>query len=137
MRHSPSAQQTPTPPATSQSPSLLVKLVAGLSPAEQAAVIFRNGGTEILTVPALRLHVIAVAPADVSTLLARYLSDPAVERAEENKTRVWEALPSDPLYSAQWALPRIGWDTVFGGITPQGTARVATLDTESTAGIPI
>jgi hypothetical protein len=121
------AAQTTTP--TSQSPSLLVKLVPGLSDAEQAAIIFRNGGTEIAALPALRLHVIAVAPADVATVLARFLSDPAVERAEENQTRVWEALPSDPLYSAQWALPKIGWDSVFGAITPQGTARVAILDT--------
>ena len=46
-----------TPPATS---SLLVKLISGLSPAEQGAVITRNGGNEVNSIVALRLHVIEV-----------------------------------------------------------------------------
>src|SRR4029453_12586064 len=37
--------------------------------------------------------------------------------------------PSDPLYQNQWALPRIGWDLVFGNLVPTGAAKVAVLDT--------
>jgi len=42
--------------APSGTTSLIVKLVGGLLPEEQADVIASNGGIEISTVPALRLH---------------------------------------------------------------------------------
>src|SRR3989442_2310828 len=58
-----------TPPATS---SLLVKLISGLSPAEQGAVIVRNVGIEVNSIPALRLHVIEVPNADLTTILQKY-----------------------------------------------------------------
>ncbi|MGH2362595.1 MAG: S8 family serine peptidase, partial [bacterium] len=101
----------PPPPPTS---SLIVKLVAGLSADEQAAVIARNGGVEISTIAALRLHVIQVPTDELATTLAAYQADPQVIRAEENKTRRSEAAPADPLYVSQWALPQIAWDQVFG-----------------------
>src|SRR3989441_2755878 len=109
--------------------SLLVKLVDGLSPALQADVIARNGGVERSVIPALRLHVIDVPPSDLAAVRANYLADPRVVSVEENRTRVWEAVPADPLYVYQWALPRIGWDQVFGKVAPAGTATVALLDT--------
>src|SRR5713101_1509282 len=115
-----------TPPATS---SLLVKLVSGLSPAEQGAVIARNGGIEVNSIVALRLHVIEVPAADESTILQKYQADPQVESAEVNKKRRVEGIPSDTLYGTQWALPKIGWDTVYGTIHPTNTAIVAVLDT--------
>src|SRR5207249_1936927 len=118
-------------PANAQSAgsSLLVKLAAGLSPEQQAAVISRNGGIEISSIPALRLHVIQAAPADLPQILARYQADPQVVNAEENKTRQSQAFPADPLYPNQWSLPKIGWDQVFGTVTPMGSAIVAVLDT--------
>ena len=115
--------------AQSTGSSLLVKLAAGLSPAQQAEVIARNGGIEISSIPALRLHVIQVAPADLPQILARYQADPQVVNAEENKTRQSQAFPADPLYPNQWSLPKIGWDLVFGTVTPTGSAIVAVLDT--------
>ena len=39
------------------------------------------------------------------------------------------AAPSDPAYADQWALPKIGWDNVFGSLAPSGTAKLAVLDT--------
>src|SRR5438093_3918287 len=119
-----SAAQTP-----SSTSSLLVKLVDGLSAQEQADVIARNGGVEISSIPALRLHVIQVAPADLPQFLANYQADPQVVNAEENKTRQSQAFPTDPLYPNQWSLPKIGWDQVFGAVTPMGSAIVAVLDT--------
>src|SRR5438105_9696894 len=109
--------------------SLLVKLVDGLSPALQADVIARNGGIERSVIPALRLHVIDVLPSELAAVRANYQADPRVVSVEENRTRVWEAVPADPLYGYQWALPKIAWDQVFGNVTPTGTARVALLDT--------
>jgi len=119
-----SAAQTPSPTS-----SLLVKLVDGLSVQEQADVIARNGGVEISSIPALRLHVIQVAPADLPQVLANYQADPQVVNAEENKTRQSQAFPTDPLYPNQWALAKIGWDQVFGAVMPTGSAIVAILDT--------
>ena len=46
-----------TPSITS---TIMVKMVKGLTAAEQAAIIARNGGVEISSVPVLRLHVISV-----------------------------------------------------------------------------
>ncbi|PYN83538.1 MAG: hypothetical protein DMD96_02035, partial [Candidatus Rokuibacteriota bacterium] len=115
--------------AQSATSSLLVKLAAGLSPEQQAEVIARNGGLEISSIPALRLHVIQVAPADLPQVLPRYQADPQVVHAEENKTRQSQAFPADPLYPNQWSLPKIGWDLVFGNVTPTGSAIVAVLDT--------
>ncbi len=37
----------------------------------------------------------------------------------------------------QWALPRIGWDQVYGSVSPTGTATVAILDTGVDASTPI
>src|SRR5262245_20463923 len=92
------------------SSSLIVKLVVGLSPEQQAAVIARNGGIQTSSIPALRLHIIEVAAADFAATLARYHADPQVVSAEENKLRKSGAVPSDALYTSQWALPKIGWD---------------------------
>ena len=109
--------------------TLLVKLVVGLSVDQQRAVIARAGGVEISSIPVLRIHVVEVPTAALDSVLALYQADPQVQSVEVNKTRTSEAIPSDPLYANQWALPRIGWDQVFGTITPTGFATVALLDT--------
>jgi hypothetical protein len=75
--------------------SLLVRLVPGLSPAQQADVIARNGGIETSTVLALHLHVVAVATADLTTVLARYQADPLVQHVELKTTWQSETLRAD------------------------------------------
>ncbi|HEX2438147.1 MAG TPA: S8 family serine peptidase, partial [Methylomirabilota bacterium] len=72
---------------------------------------------------------IQVTADQLDPTLARYQADPQVQSAEANKLRLSESIPSDPFYMNQWALPRIGWDQVFGVITPTGPAKVALLDT--------
>jgi subtilisin family serine protease len=117
--------QTPPPPMS----SIIVKMVAGLTPAQQADVIARNGGIELSQIPAFRLHVIAVPTSDLAATLAAYQGDPQVQRAEENKVRQTETAPNDPLYPSQWYLPQINWDLAFGTVTPTGSSIVAILDT--------
>src|SRR5262249_2253163 len=117
--------QTP-PPAMS---SIIVKLVPGLTTAEQEDVIARNGGTEVSQIAALRLHVISAPTSDLATILAAYQPDPQLQRAEENKVRQTETAPNDPLYPVQWYLPQINWDTAFNTVTPTGSSVVAILDT--------
>ena len=118
--------QSDPPPATS---SIIVKLVDGLTVDQQADVVARNGGIERSAVPALRLHVIDIDADELDDMLASYRADPQVVRAEPNNIRQSNAIPSDPLYSQQWALPRIGWDLVFGNSLPGGSVVVAVLDT--------
>ena len=57
-----------------------------------------------------------------------------VVNAEENKTRQSQAFPADPLYPNQWSLPIIGWDQVFGNVTPTGSA-IAAAQTNTLEGI--
>src|SRR5437879_4203197 len=61
--------QTPGMPAN---PSLMVKMVAGLTAQQQADVVARNGGTEIKSVLALRLHVIEVLDEQLDGVYANY-----------------------------------------------------------------
>lgn len=120
-------------PATA---SLIVKTASGLSGVEQAMIIDRNGGSEVSSMPALRLHVVTVPLASLPLVLQNYQSDPQVERVEQNRTRKAEGIPGDLHYGVQWALPKIGYDKVFGTITAKGSARVALLDTGIDASHP-
>ena len=133
-----SAAVLPTFAAAQSAPtsSLIVKVVAGLTIDQQAEIVARNGGTLTSSIPALRLLIVVVAPEELAATLARYHADPQVQSAELNKTRTSEAVPNDPLYVNQWALPKIGWDQIFGVITPMGSAKVALLDTGVDASHP-
>ena len=121
------------PPAA----SLIVKMVQGLSAEEQLAVIERNGGVPKPSIPQLNMHVVEVPEADVEVVMERYKNDPAVASVELNQTRKVEGIPNDALLSDQWALPKIGWDQVYGNdVMPAGTAKVAILDTGIDAAHP-
>ena len=114
--------------------SLIIKLVDGLSAEEQAAVIARNGGVEVSSIPALRLHIVELPQDKLSEMLIKYKSDPQVQRAEENKKRKVEkykgnGTPNDHLYLYQWSLQKIGWDNIYSSVVPLGSATVAILDT--------
>jgi subtilisin family serine protease len=110
----------------------LVKFVAGTSDADQAAVLAAAGATEDSQVAALRLHTVTLPDGSVDQLVA----DPSVARVEAEETRAATAVPNDPDYGSQWALPKIGWDQAFGVIAPSGSATVALLDTGVDASHP-
>lgn len=116
--------------------NLSVKLVNGLSAAEQAAVIARNGGTEKKSIPALRLHVVAVPNQSLPLILQDYQNDPQVESVEVIRSRKAEGLSNDQHIGVQWALPKIDWELVYGMITPRYTAKIALLDTGIDAAHP-
>src|SRR5262245_3417617 len=67
--------------------SLLVKLVPGLTPAQQAEVIARNGGVETSAILPLRIHVVAVPTESLDAVMASYQADPQVQRVELNTKR--------------------------------------------------
>ena len=109
--------------------NLSVKMVAGLTAADQAAVIARNGGVEKSVVAPLRLHVVSVPTAGLPLILSDYKKDPQVESVEVIKARKAEGLPNDQHVGVQWSLSKIGWPDVYGKVSPKGTAMVALLDT--------
>ena len=47
------------------------------------------------------------------------LADGNVSRVEVDRVRTAEADPSDSGYADQWSLPKIGWNNVFGTVTPE------------------
>ncbi|MGB9082590.1 MAG: S8 family serine peptidase, partial [Desulfuromonadaceae bacterium] len=109
--------------------SLIVKMTSGLTVEEQTAVIARNGGVETSSVPALRLHIVTVPTADQPLVQQNYQADAQVVSIEVNRTRKAEAIPTDANYGVQWALSKIGWESVFGTVAPTGAAKLALLDT--------
>ena len=116
--------------------SLIIRMAEGLSTDQQAAVIARNGGTKTSSIPALRMYVISVADAELPLVQQNYQADAQVVCVEMNKTRKAEGMPNDISYPVEWALSKIGWDSVFGTITPAGSATVAILDTGVDASHP-
>src|SRR5438128_1946314 len=119
----------PERPAVYTSASFIVKLANGLSADEQQAVIARNGGTETASVAALRLHTIETSGGTLGQTIQSYQSDSQVKSVERDKIRSAGAAPSDAAYPDQWALPKIGWDSVYGTVSPAGSATIAVLDT--------
>ena len=116
--------------------NLIVKLVAGLSPDEQAAVILSHGGVETSAIDVLRLHMVAVAPDTVDETVAALAADPTVVSVDIDLPRAAEAIPNDPDYAEQWALPLIGWEDVYGVVAPAGGSTIAVLDTGVDASTP-
>ncbi|UFS71728.1 MBG domain-containing protein [Geomonas sp. RF6] len=116
--------------------SLIVKLRAGVSTADEAQVIAANGGTRKARLHQLRLHVVKMASGDLQAVLAKYKKDPRVEAVEVDQVRKAAGIPDDPAYPSQWALPKIGWDKVAGVREPAGAAIVAVLDSGVDASHP-
>jgi Chitobiase/beta-hexosaminidase C-terminal domain/Bacterial Ig-like domain len=110
----------------------IVTFSSGTSATEQSAALANAGASDVSTIPALRMHVVDASDAAVTALHA----DPAIEAVEADQVRNVQAAPSDPGYSSQWSLSRIGWDQAFGSVNPAGTATVAILDTGIDASHP-
>ena len=116
--------------------SVLVKLNTSFSADEARQLVAANGGSERATIPALRVVVVDIPSGQLQSVRGRYQKDKRVRSVEVNNTRKAAGTPSDPLYSMQWNLPKIGWDQVYGSVTPSGTATLAILDTGVDASHP-
>ena len=84
----------------------------------------------------LYMHSINVRQAVVAATVAALQAGADVVRVERDHSRDTATLPNDPSYADQWALPRIGWDSAYGSVTPSGSATVALLDTGVDASHP-
>lgn len=123
----PGAHAPAGPPSAFQ--RVLVKLKSAPSPDQQRSLAQRNGGDVVSFVPQLGIMVVSLPAAEADNSRRRYQADPDVARAEKELARKAAAVPNDPAYADQWALPKIGWDTVFAGPAPAGSATIAVLDT--------
>jgi hypothetical protein len=124
-----SAADETAPPETPEWSLILVKVVGGLTPTDEGALVVRHGGTLVSTIDPLRILVVEVPAPDRDQVIQSLQADPEVERVEISFKRYAAATPSDTLYPDQWALPKIGWDGVFGSpYRPSRTARLAVLD---------
>ncbi|HXG77022.1 MAG TPA: S8 family serine peptidase, partial [Gaiellaceae bacterium] len=129
--------ETPTETTTETSPSwpeptepYLVKFAAGTSLEAQEQVLASAGARSESYIRPLRIHAVLLPGGDsLQASLDVLTGNPSVVRVEEDRTRKVGGTPNDTGYAAQWALPTIGWDEVFGNVSPSGSATVAILDT--------
>ncbi|WP_198419469.1 S8 family serine peptidase, partial [Geomonas terrae] len=105
-----------------------MRLSSGLSAEQESDVIVSNGGVRKAKLRKTPLQVVSLAPGETQRALDKYRKDPRVVSVEVNQVRKAAGVTNDPAYESQWALPKIGWDKVYGAITPAGTATVAILD---------
>ena len=68
--------------------------------------------------------------------LSALSGDAAVLHIDVDRTRAAETVPTDTSFGDQWSLRTIGWDQVYGSVTPAGSAVVAVLDTGVEASHP-
>jgi subtilisin family serine protease len=121
-------------PATWAQPApnvkILVKTSRGLTEAQGQAALRGHGAAVKKSIPKLDLHVIEV-PAQAADAMTKALKADTknIARVETERTRKAQGVPSDTLYPTQWALPKIGWDQVYGIARPGTWTRVAILDT--------
>jgi subtilisin family serine protease len=121
-----SSASAPTPDA------YIVTFVRGTTDAAAQATLAAAGATVHSRIAPLRMYSVTLAAADVDALTA----DPRVARVEQDLPRDVAGTPDDTDYPSQWALPRIGWEDVYGNVTPTGSAKVAVLDTGVDASDP-
>src|SRR5207248_486841 len=121
---------TTAPPAAAPvGSSIIVKFQPGVSQADQQSSIARNAGTDTGAIAALQLHSVNVTDTDWTVAAARFKSDAVVARVDLDSSRKVAGAPSDTEYPQQWALPKIGWDSVYGSVNPAGSTAIAVLDT--------
>jgi hypothetical protein len=105
-----------------------------MSAEQEQALVQRNGDSKRASVPALRLLVVEVPNDKAAEHGKRYQSDSQVQRVESDTRRKAAAAPNDSAYADQWALPKIGWDSVYGSVPADGSASIAVLDTGVASG---
>ena len=124
----PSADPSPdAPPVPVGSSGFIVTFAPGTSAATQASTLAAAGADVTDSIAALRIAFINVPFG--STVVDDLRANGNVSAVEADRIRSAEADPSDSGYASQWSLPKIGWNNVFGTVTPSGSAVVALLDT--------
>ena len=124
-------EETETTPSWSEaSEPYLVRFASGTSTQVQAEILAAVGAEDLSYIRALRIHGVLLPGGDsLADSIELLEANAAVASIEPDREREAGATPSDSAYGDQWSLPKIGWDNVFGTVSPSGSARVAILDT--------
>jgi len=108
----------------------LVRFASGTSTETQAQILTAAGAEDTSYIAPLRIHgVLLPGGVDLQPSIDRLRSYPSVTRVEPDRTREAGGTPNDSNYGDQWSLTKIGWENAFGTVSPNGSARVAILDT--------
>jgi len=108
----------------------LVRFGSGTSTGTQAQILAAAGAVDTNYIAPLRIHgVLLPGGAGLQASLDKLRSYPSVTRVEPDRTREAGGTPNDSNYGDQWSLTKIGWENVFGTVSPSGSAKVAILDT--------
>ena len=113
-----SAQEQPGPPGRPATPTtgrpevvddeLLVKFRPGTPAADRAAGHRQAAGQVVREIRGLDVQVVKVPAGQALGRLQAYARNPNVEYAEPNGIAYVDGMPSDTLYTQQWALHNIG-----------------------------
>ena len=123
----PPAPSEPTPAGPTV--SFIVTFTAGADDAAEAALLSGAGATETASVPVLHMRFIDIPEDGFAAVLDELRASPIVASVDIDRERSVEATPDDTAYPEQWALPKIGWDQLYGSVAPANSATVAILDT--------
>ncbi|MEK6191887.1 MAG: S8 family serine peptidase, partial [Chloroflexota bacterium] len=126
----------PPPPPSAETVTFIVTFAPGGDPVAQALLLGAVGAQAGGSIPELGMQVVDLPEETFLSGLDALRASPLVERVDIDRTRAVTAAPNDTAYPIQWALPQIGWDQLFGSVTPAGTATVAILDTGVDASHP-
>jgi hypothetical protein len=108
----------------------LVRFTSGTSTATQAQILAAAGAVSQSYIAPLRIHAVLLPGGDsLQASLGKLTSYSAVTKVEPDREREAGGTPNDSNYGDHWSLPQIGWENVFGTVSPGGSARVAILDT--------
>jgi len=109
---------------------LLVKFKAGTGQKEIDQLNEKFGARIVEKIPSIEVYRLKITNNALPALIEKYNENPIVEFAEPNSIHKKCVVPNDPLYSNQWALPKIqaesAWDVETGSTTPM---TIAILDT--------
>ncbi len=128
------ASPSPEASASGDTSDFVVTFAPGTDAVARASILSGVGADVVDSIAPLRMAVVRVAAG--SSVLDALRAHDEVSRIEPDRERASGARPSDPGYRAQWSLPLIGWDKVYGTVRPSGSAIVAVLDTGVDASQP-
>ena len=107
----------------------IVKYAQGTGSAAGATEAGRAGAETLRSNSTLRTGVVSVPARNKDAVLRALRANPKVQSVTTDTPRALAAAPNDTGYAQQWALPKVGWDQVYGSVVPSGSAVVAVLDT--------
>ncbi len=108
----------------------LVRFASGTSNETQAEILASAGAVDVSYIRPLRIHAVLLpGGSSLQAATDKLHSYSAVVSLEPDRTRDAGGTPNDSRYGDQWSLPKIGWDDVYGSVSPSGSATVAVLDT--------